>query len=352
MNKDKEIKNIKSSNQFKNYINKINYKFKKNPNLKYKLNITETNSTYGSNDIFEVYISYKDNKEYVASKNSNYNLDIFLLLDNKKIKSLKGHKNDVMTIRYFINNKNMNEYLISGDDDKIVFIWDITDNYKIKYKIKTNYGKNNFIFSCLLMFPHFSNEDYIITSSSNYSSITTIYSLNNGSFIKDIPDSGDVMYLLPWYNKNNNKYYIIQFHRHFISINNLIENELYAKINEGNKWYEYGFIFNDKDNIDYLYSASETKNIIVWDLYKKIIFKKIEIKCNITYIIQWNYKYIIITDRSNNSFKVIDLENNIIISNIIASEKDLKCIKKIKHPIYGEVLLTAGDDGKIKLWCT
>ena len=288
MNKEKDINNIKSSDHLKDYINKINYKFKKNPNLKYKLNITETNSTFGVNDIFEVYISYKDNKEYVASKNCNYNLDIFVLLDNKKIKSLKGHKNDILTIRYFINNKNMNEYLISGDDDKIVFIWDITDNYTIKYKIKTNYGENNYIFSCLLIFPHFSNEDYIITSAVNNYSMTKIYSFNNGSFIKGIKDSKDVSYLLSWYNKNNNKYYIIQFQKYFISINNLIENELYAKLCDENAYHDCGFIFNGKDNIDYLYSPSETKNIIVWDLYNKTIFKVIGLKCNITYIIQWN----------------------------------------------------------------
>ena len=67
-----------------------------------------------------------------------------------------------MTIRYFINNKDSNEYLISGDNDKIVIIWDITNNYEIKYKIKTNYGKRNFIFSCLIIFPHNSNNNYDI----------------------------------------------------------------------------------------------------------------------------------------------------------------------------------------------
>ena len=69
-----------------------------------------------------------------------------------------------MTIRFFINNKDMNENLVSGDTHKIVFIWNITDNYKIKYKIETYYPKNNHIFSCLLIFPHFSNQDYIISS--------------------------------------------------------------------------------------------------------------------------------------------------------------------------------------------
>ncbi len=146
---NKEIKNVKSMLNLKDYENKINYKFKKNPNLKYKLNITDTNSITGLNDIFEVYLSYKDNKEYVASKNINFNLDIFALLDNKKIISLKGHTNEITTIRYFINNKDMNEYLISGDLDKIVFVWDITNNYKIKYQINTNYQKD-MIFSSLM----------------------------------------------------------------------------------------------------------------------------------------------------------------------------------------------------------
>ena len=53
--------------------------------------------------MFEVFICYKDNKEYIISpNNNNYNLDIFNSLDNKKILSLKGHKNDIRTIRYFI----------------------------------------------------------------------------------------------------------------------------------------------------------------------------------------------------------------------------------------------------------
>ena len=100
---------------------------------------------------YEIFLSYIDNKEYLASPNSNnFNLDIFLLIDNEKIKSLPIHKNHIITIRYFINNKNKNEYLISGDENKIVIIWDITNNYNIKYYINTNLGHN--IYSCLIIF--------------------------------------------------------------------------------------------------------------------------------------------------------------------------------------------------------
>ena len=96
------------------YKDKINYKFKKNPNFKYKITITKTNNPCGYTHLFELYICHKDNKIYIASKNFNYNIDIYELLINKKILSLKGHKYDIDNVRYFINKKNFNEYLISA----------------------------------------------------------------------------------------------------------------------------------------------------------------------------------------------------------------------------------------------
>ena len=90
------------------YLKKIEYQFIKEPQkLKYKYNIINTNDIWGANDLFEIFISYKDNLEYIVSPNFyNYNLDILALLYNHLIKSLKGHQNQITTIRYFINNKN------------------------------------------------------------------------------------------------------------------------------------------------------------------------------------------------------------------------------------------------------
>ena len=147
---NENINNKDNNNEYNNneYINKINYKFKKEPNLKYKLDIINTYFNYRWNDIFEIFLSYKDNKEYFIFPNkNNYNLDIFTLLNNKIILSLKGDKNIIGTIRYFINKKNYNEYLISVDNNKIVIIWDIINNYNIKYQIDTKY--ESFIYSYL-----------------------------------------------------------------------------------------------------------------------------------------------------------------------------------------------------------
>ena len=207
-----KINENKKSIFYNEYINKINYKFTNDPkDLKYKLDITNTNDFYGLNDIFEVFISYKDNKEYLVSKNiSNFNLDIFYLLDFKKILSLQGHKNRITTIRYFINDKDYNEYLISADNNGLIIIWDIACEYNIKYQIDTKYIKDKDndtnIYSNLLIFPE--NSNYIITSTKNISdyndkSSTKIYLFENGEFIKYINNTKDIeiFYLLSWYNK-------------------------------------------------------------------------------------------------------------------------------------------------------
>ena len=345
-------------NNKNDYINKINYKFEKDPNnLKYKIDITNMNESSGSNDIFEVFISYKDNKEYIISPNSqNYNLDIFSLLDNKKIKSLSGHKALILTVRYFINNKDYNEYLISADDNKIVIIWDITNNYNIKYKINTEYENNDDIFSCLLVFPHNNNDNYIITSiASNFNGnnkpAIKIYSLNNGSFVKNINIYNRINYLISWHNKKNNKYYIIQLAEQKIIIHNLLEEELYAElIKQPENYHQCGFIYKIDSN-DYLCTSSINEGINIWDLYNKSIYKVINIdNCYLMHIIQWNNKYFIVADYTNSYIKIINLENEVIkdISNNV--NKEVICIKKIYHPKYGESLLSAGEDNTIKLW--
>ena len=73
--------------------------------------------------------------------------------------------------------------------------------------------------------------------------------------------------------------------------------------------------------------------------------------CKFAHIIQWNDRYTIVADYSNKSFKIIDLDKNKVVSNIIGENTEkISCIKKIYHPIYGESLLTTSEDNTIKLW--
>jgi len=328
--------------------------FEKDPReLKYKSDITNTNDHCGNNDIFEVFTSIKDKKGYIASKNINFNIDIFSLSDNKTIKSLDGHTSSISTIRYFINNKNYNEYLISADHNKKVIVWDITNNYSLKYKIDTEY--DDIIYSCLLVFPENNDDNFILTSSISDSeedeqSSVKVYSLNNGEFVKFI-DNNEIYYLLLWYDKNNNKYYIVQLSNKKVVINNLLEDELYCELKhtpESN--HNSGFIFS-KNNSDYLCTSSTNGYIHIWDLYNKNIFKVINTNnCSLYHIIQWNSKYIIVADYDNKCFKIINLENDAIKDIGLQHTKEVVCVKKIYDDKYGELLLSGSNDNTIKLW--
>ena len=350
---DKEKNNVNELELNK----KINYEFINDPKkLKFKESITNTNSTSGWNDIFEIFTSYKNNKEYLISPNSmTYDLDILNLMDNEKIESIPGHKNNITTIRYFINDKNKNEYLISADTSGIVIIWDINNNYNIKTIIDTNCKKN--IFSCLLIFPENLTDGYIITSTYNDTgkdedSATKLYSFNDAQIIKYIKNTSNIIiyYLLSWYNKKNNKYYIIQFSSKKIIINNLLEDELYLELNhepENNN--HNGFIYI-KDNNDYLCSSAGNGYINIWDLHNKKIFKIINTNgSKLINIIEWNKKYIIIADFTK-SFKIIDIEDSAIYKVNPVHKEQVFYIKKLNHPKYGESLLSLDVFGSMKLW--
>ena len=271
---------------------------------------------------------------------------------------MKGHNNHIRTIRYFINNINSEEYLISADNDIIVIIWEITYNFNIKFKINTNYSDN--IYSCLLLFDLINENSYIVTSSyaqldDNEKSATKLYSLENGQLIKYISHTNKnaIYYLLSWYNKNNNKYYIIQFSFKAILINSVIDDELYCElVQEPEDNNLSGFIYNLDDNTDYLCSSSYNGYINLWDLFNKSIYKVINTnECVLSNIIPWNNQYIIVADYDNNSFKIIDIEKGKIVKDISGQHTDkVPCVKKIYHPLYGESLLTAGQDNTIKLW--
>ena len=67
------------------------------------------------------------------------------------------------------------------------------------------------------------------------------------------------------------------------------------------------------------------------------------------HIINWNYKYVVVADLINSAFKIFDIELGEVIS-IYKHNDSLVSVKKIFHPIYGESLLSAARDEKIRLW--
>ena len=80
---------------------------------------------------------------------------------------------------------------------------------------------------------------------------------------------------------------------------------------------------------------------------KNIIVSKLELYN----IIQWNQKYAIISGGSSKKILFFDLEKFEIIGHINTNHhSNVNCVKKINHPLYGEALLSSGNDHKIKLY--
>jgi WD40 repeat protein len=361
----------KNPSELEDYKKKTKVEYESAPiNLNYKEDITKNNTSSGWNDMFEVYISYQNNNAYLASPNrKSYNIDIFLLEENRKETSLKGHKNNIRTIRYFLNkdkkenqkeeNKELiQEYLISADDNKIVIVWDVLNQFEIKQLIDTNYEDD--IYSCALFFNKNTERNYIVTSTYNTSSdisnsATKLYSLATGEYGYYIKESNfdNIYYLLIWLNPKDQQNYLIQFSFKKIVINNLEKgkDEIYAKlIHEPENEHYSGYLFSN-ENSEFLCTTSYNGFIHVWNLYTKKLSNIIDTKIILCHIIQWNEKFAIAADFENKSFVIIDLdEKKIFKGKQIEHKMEVKCVKKIMHSELGECLITAGRDHTIKLW--
>ena len=359
----------KNMEELEDYQAKTKYIYNSTPiKLKYRKDICKTNTSCGWNDMFEVYISYLDNKDYLASPNCNtFNIDIYSLAENRKEKSLKGHKNSIRTIRYFFhkekNDKEENkeidhEYLISADDNKIVIVWDLLNNYQKKQQIDTNYEDD--IYSCALFFNKNTGKNYIITSTYSTSSditnsATKLYSLATGEFGYYIKESNfdNIYYLLIWYNHKDKQNYLIQFSYKKILINNLEKgkDELYARlVHEPENEHYSGYIYS-KENSDLLCTTCYNGFVHVWDLFSKKLVNIIDTKIIMCHIVQWNDQFAIAADFEKKSVVIIDLEEKKFYNNIKAEHSmEVKCVKKIMHSQFGESLITAGRDNVVKVW--
>ena len=350
--KMKDLNNV-SEKRKKEIDEKLNHKFTKNPqNLKYKMDICSTNDYFGRNDIFEVFISVKDLKSYLISKNKNYNLDIYSLESNTLIKSIKHHTNRITMIRYFLNEKTNREYLVTADENKMVTLWDIHNDFNIIYDIKTGYSGK--IYSSLLVF-NIEDKNYLLASTNRTNDYIKIYNIDSGVFIDKINKSINnyTYYLLYRFNKKNNENCIIECCESKILIHNLLKDEIYAELKtEKESRHFSGFIYN-KNEIDYLCNGCGNGYINIWDLFNKNLITSIYDNQGsyLHHIIQWNDKFAIIADVTYKSFKIFNYDEKKYICNIGGQHSNYVIgVKKIYHPIYGESLLTSGWDYTIKLW--
>ena len=341
-----------------------------NPNLKFKAVISEYNNNYGNNSIFEVYQLLKDNEVYIASPHRIETIiDIILIKNCKILISLQGHSDLINIVKYYINTKNNDEYLISVDKSNITIVWDINNNYSKIYNIneKMSLGTiSDFLFCYInlnnildnyIIFSYKSNKQTRKAKNKEY---TNIYSLD-GKKIKifDKSNEYDTYFMIYWINSKDNNNYIIELSDGKIYINNIIEDTQFGAFNlslfDYSK-YNCGFIYTAKNNRDSLFASNSEGYINILDLESKSFVGKIDLSNNknkksLLYILKWSDKYMISFDYYNREIKIIDFSTFKIITKInIKQFASIIYAKNFIHPIYGESLLTSGVDHKIILW--
>jgi len=334
--------------------------FENNPNIRFRKNILESDEY--NYKAFTYFYSIIENRHNLVVGTINYNINVLKICDKENIqliKVLEGHKTPITEIKYFTNDNLIKEEYLLSAENKFVFIWDINNNYNIIFKINTKYSNKSDIMSCLMLFNIF-NKNYIVTSSYQYNSddeigkdYTQLYSFNNKKykFIKNYPGSNNnqTCHLLSWHNQKNNNYYLIECCKDKIDIYNMItkikNGEFNSPVNDGKKvYFNYGIIYNNKEK-DFLLCSLSTGIISVWSLESKNLIDFIYLNdCWPGSIIRWNKTYIIVVDKHQKSFKVIDLHNLTVISNIISKKKSINCIGynsivKLNYPDYGESII-------------
>jgi len=304
-----------------------------------------------------------ENEEKDNNKNESNNLND----ENNEISSMKNEeiikeKKEEITNNENIltNNQNQNnnylEYIISSDMLGFLILWNVNHSYEIEYIIESNY--QNYIYSILILF-NINNYNFIITTTlgrfNNRVDFSKLYLLSNGKFFKNVyaTNRNNTTYIIHWYNKNNNELYLIEFCRYYISINNILKDEVYHIFkNEGdyNKYYS-GFIYV-KNGKDYLVSCSYNGRVDIWDLFDKKLEKYLTINKTRLYSISiWNKNFFIVGDFNKGELFIIDLNTFKIITKIHNKNiKNIVSLKKIKHPFHNDSLLILTNDGNVYLW--
>ena len=339
-NKNEIIKEQSNSqNSSSNYID-LN-----SPNkLKFKEIITNNHSNSGWLRQFVVYKNISDNQDYLVINNkSNYNIDIYLINNKKKVVSLKGHKTKVSVIKYFT--KNNRQFLLSCDENRIVFIWYL-DTYA--YILKSNLKMLGYVWDAAILL-NMQGLDICIFPSNNEKECTRVYNINNNlQLISEINGTytNKTNFVILWnYNYN---YYLIELCSSKISINNIFKSEKYADLFKSPEGLHCcGYIYND---IYLCVTDYQNHFLRIWNLVQKSVEREINFEGWYSYgIIPWNNDYSIVA--CSEGLIVIDMDKGLVMKKIFDKRTINMCgIQKVNLAEFGESVICSNNNGSIMIF--
>ena len=102
----------------------------------------------------------------------------------------------------------------------------------------------------------------------------------------------------------------------------------------------YNIIFNDdKKGVIKMFESCEDGILRIWDFHSAELLSKINIS---------NYRNkLLLVGCEDKTMKLIEIKKGTVINSWNIS---IIALKKINHPIYGQVIVSQGGNGDINLW--
>ena len=359
------IINIKEENEISKIEKEIKDKEKKLKKLKigdFEMmnNISKTNVNYRGDNTFIIFKSINDILYLIYSKkkeDKNNSIISYNLIDLKKVTEIKNaHIEEISNFRHYLDKNNKRDLILSiSAKDNNLKVWEI-NNYQFLLNIN-NINRKGFLKSACFL--NYKNQIFILTSNYSHSENSDpikIYDLN-GNKIKEINyRNNHTFFIDTYYDIDMDTNYIITGNFGYVKSYDYNNNKKYHKYrdNKQSDHYEHHsvIIYNNEDIIKMI-ETSVNGEIRIWDFHSKELLNKIKVSDNnydnLYGISLWNNDYIFIG--CGNSIKLLDLNEEKVIGNLIGHNFNVITLKTIVHPKYGECLISQDlYDGNIKLW--
>ena len=351
-NKKKLEVNVKNKNIRKNKANKI-FKSIKNPkNIKLLNNITNNSFVNVAIDNTFIVFNSVNNILYLIFVHYNMLIICYDLNAIQKVCEIDNHEY-ISGFRHYLDKSNKRDLIMVLISSNCIKIWN-AKNFECLLYIQNINPKGYLYSACFLKD---SNQIYIVTSNMTSFDCEAIkvYDLN-GNIKKEINNSNDSTYFLDiFYDNKSLKKYIIVGCFGFVKSYDYSKNELYNKYldNLNEKKPHCSIVINNNKKITKLMESCDDGIIRIWNFHSGALLKKINISeenNSLFGICLWNKDYLFVGCK-NNAIKLIELKSGLIIKNINSHYNGTTTIKKIKHPKYGEILISQGYIiDQIKLW--
>ena len=235
----------------------------------------------------------------------------------------------------------------------MIIIWNII-NFECLINLK-NINQFGYIYSACFL--NDNNQNFIITTNRNLDGDSSPIKIFNfyGQKVKEINDSIDHTFFVDtFYDNILNKNFIVTGNFGYVKSFDYCNNKLYFKYDDNkcdnNDRFHCSIIIKNNEIVTKLIESSGDGYIRIWNFHIGTLLNKIKIGPRLYSICLWNDNYLFVGCQDN-SIKLIELNNKLIVKSFDGHDNWVLTLKKINHNQYGEILISQNWGlSQIKLW--